>query len=213
MEFFVSEPYSPYDYERQIPPHPAFHLRYALTHDEIVALQAFQDLGVMQDIWDVLPPDEIHVNCSIINSYLRDERFRDELSVHDTNLCNRMISLIDSAISKSVLTRSVNVIRGLSDSRWIDSFSVGTVYTENGYGCYSLSASHAVSYAGVNDYGRQIFLARTLDSGCKAVYLGQKEEEMLIERGRKYVVDEIVDVGVGELSPEYEATVYMLKEI
>lgn len=214
MDFSVSEPYSPYDYERQIPPHPAFFLREELTRDEIIALTAFQDLGVPQNRWDVTPPDLEHANCSVINAYLRDASFRKELSMNDTLQCGKLISLLDSAVEKSVVTHPLNVIRGLSDSKWFEeTYKVGMLYKEDGFGSYSLSIESAVRYAGVNKSGKQIFLARILDSGSRAVYLGRKEEEMLIRRGSEYIIDEVVEVDVGELSQTHEASVYILREV
>ena len=58
-----------------------------------------------------------------------------------------------------------------------------------------------------------VFLARTLEKGESALYLGDKEEEMLVERGCEYVVDEISHVKKGMLSPLCEAIVYMLRRV
>ena len=55
-----------------------------------------------------------------------------------------------------------------------------------------------------------VFLARTLEAGERALYLGNKEEEMLVERGCEYRIDEISPVEKGLLSPDCEAIVYML---
>lgn len=214
MDLSVFEPYSPYDYERQIPPHPAFSLREELTKEEIRALTAFQDLGVPQNIWDIAPPDTKHANCSVINAYLRDASFRKMLSQNDILQCGKLISLLDSAIEKSTVTHPLNVIRGLGDSAWFeDTYQVGMLYKEEAFGSYSLSIESAVRYAGVNPSGKQIFLARVLDSGSHAVYLGQKEDEMLVRRGCEYIIEEVVDVAVGELSPTHKANVYILREV
>lgn len=214
MDFSVFEPYSPYDYELQIPPHPAFSFREELTRDEIRALTAFQDLGVPQNIWDITPPDAKHANCSVINAYLRDASFRKELSRNDMLQCGKLISLLDSAIEKSVVTHPLNVIRGLSDSAWFeDTYQVGMLYKEEGFGSYSLSIDSAVRYAGVNPSGKQVFLARVLDSGSRAVYLGEKENEMLVKRDSEYIIDEVVEVDIGELSHTHKANVYILREV
>ena len=58
-----------------------------------------------------------------------------------------------------------------------------------------------------------MFLARTLDIGERALYLGCKEEEMLVERGCEYRIDEISPVKKGELSPVCDAIVYMLVRV
>ena len=210
MERYVSEPYSPYDYVRQSAPYPAYDSWSVLTDAERDAVLSFQDLGSRQDSWDVCAPDSVHVNCSIVNSYLRFPEFRDLMSRNDVCQCEMLISLLDSAISKSVLPERLNVIRGLADPRWVSGLSEDDIYFEDGYGSYSLSVGAACRYARVNLEGKMIFFARSLEIGDRALYLGQKEEEMLIERGCEYRVDEITSVKRGLLSPDYEAIVYML---
>ena len=211
MERYVSEPYSPYDYVRQSAPYPAYDSWSVLTDAERDAVLSFQDLGSRQDSWDVCAPDPVHVNCSIVNSYLRFPGFADKMSSSDLRQCEELISLLDSAVSKSVLPAELNVIRGLADSSWISQLSEGDVYLEPAYGSYSLSVDAALRYARLNDDRKMVFLARTLEKGERALYLGRKEEEMLVERGCEYVIKEISPVDKGVLSPDYEASVYILR--
>ena len=213
MERCFSEPYSPYDYVLQKASYPAYDSWGALTAAERDAVLSFQDLGSRQDLWDVCAPDLVHVNCSIVNSYLRFASFADKMSSADLRQCEELISLLDSAISKSVLPEDLNVIRGLADPRWISGLSEDDIYLEPAYGSYSLSVDAALRYARVNDDGKLVFLARTLEIGERALYLGCKEEEMLVERGCTYMIDEISPVEIGVLSPDYEASVYMLRRI
>ena len=213
MERYVSEPYSPYDYVRQSAPYPAYDSWSVLTDAERDAVLSFQDLGSKQDSWHVCAPDPVHVNCSIVNSYLRFPEFAGKMSSADLQLCNELILLLDSAISKSVLPEGLNVIRGLADSRWTSQLQENETYVEDGYGSYSLSIDAALRYARVNAEGEMVFLARTLEKGERALYLGQKEEEMLVERGCEYWVEEISSVKKGLLSPVCEARVYMLRRI
>ena len=210
MERYVSEPYSPYDYVRQRVPYPAYDSWCELTDAERDAVLSFQDLGSRQDSWTVEAPDPVHVNCSIVNSYLRFPKFRDLMSWNDVCQCEELISLLDSAVSKSVLPEGLNVIRGLADPRWISGLSEDDVYLEPAYGSYSLSVDAALRYARVNDDGKMVFLARPLEKGERALYLGNKEEEMLVERGCTYAVKEINLVQKGFLSPICDAIVYML---
>ncbi|MBO5431101.1 hypothetical protein J5991_03555, partial [Methanocorpusculum sp.] len=172
MDWHVSEPYSPYDYIQQCAPYPSFDIWDALTGAEREALTSFQDLGSMQDVWDVEAPDESHVNCSIINSYLRFPGFREMMSAEDIHLCDSLICSLDSAIEKSVLPVRLNVIRGLFDASWTENLAVGDEYVEEGYGSYSLSPGLASGYAGVNADGRLVFFARYLDVGDTGLYLG-----------------------------------------
>ena len=188
MDWQISEPYSPYDYVRQQAPYPAYDSWSVLTDAERDAVLSFQDLGSRQDSWDVEAPDPVHVNCSIVNSYLRFPGFADMMSSSDLMQCKELISLLDSAVSKSVLPESLNVIRGLADSRWISELEIGDTYIEDGCGSYSLSVDAALRYARVNEDGKMVFLTRILEKGEKALYLGHKEEEMLVERGCEYVI-------------------------
>ena len=213
MERYVSEPYSPYDYVRQQAPYPAYDSWCELTDAERDAVLSFQDLGSRQDSWTVEAPDPVHVNCSIVNSYLRFPGFADKMSSADLRQCEELISLLDSAVSKSVLPEGLNVIRGLADSSWISGLSEDDVYLEPAYGSYSLSVDSALRYARVNDDGKMVFLARILEKGERALYLGCKEEEMLVERGCEYVIKEISPVDKGILSPDTEAIVYILRRI
>ena len=213
MDWHVSEPYSPYDYERQHAPYPAYDSWDLLSTDEQDAVLSFQDLGSKQDSWEVKAPDPVHVNCSIVNSYLRFPEFSGLMSSADLQLCRNLISFLDSAIEKSVLPAGLNVIRGLADPQWISQLQENDIYLEPAYGSYSLSLAAALRYARANEEGKIVFLARTLEKGEKALYLGSKEEEMLVERGCQYRIDEISSVDRGVLSADYEAIVYMLRRI
>ena len=213
MERYVSEPYSPYDYVRQKAPYPAYDSWDLLSDAERDAVLSFQDLGSKQDSWDVEAPDPVHVNCSIVNSYLRFPEFCNLMSRNDVCQCKSLIALLDSAVSKSVLPGKLNVIRGLADPQWISELCEGDTYLEPAYGSYSLSVNAALRYARVNDERKLVFLARILEKGEKALYLGYKEEEMLVERGCEYVVNEISPVEKGVLSSDYEASVYILRRI
>ena len=213
MDWHVSEPYEPADYVRQKAPYPAYDVWDLLSDAERDAVLSFQDLGSHQDSWDVSAPDPVHVNCSIVNSYLRFPEFVQAMSSADLRLCEELISLLDSAVSKSVLPEGLNVIRGLYDSRWTSQLQEDDVYIERAYGSYSLSVNAALRYARVNAEGKMVFLARTLERGERALYLGHKEEEMLVERGCTYLIDEISPVEKGVLSPDCEAIVYMLRRI
>ena len=213
MDWHVCEPYEPADYVRQKAPYPAYDAWDLLSDAERDAVHSYQDLGLERHVWDVAAPDEIHRTCSIINSYLRFSAFRNQMSRADVCQCENLIALLDSAVSKSVLPARLNVIRGLANSEWIFGLSEGDIYFEDGYGSYSLSVDAACRYARRNAEGRIVFLARPLEEGDKALYLGNKEEEMLVERGCEYLVDEISPVEKGVLSPVCEASVYMLRRV
>ena len=213
MERCVSEPYSPYDYVRQHPPYPPYHSWEMLSADERDAVFSFQDLGSKQNSWDVCAPDPVHANCSIVNSYLRYSGFAQTMSPADLQQCEKLISLLDSAVAKSVLPEKLNVIRGLANAKWVEGFEEGMIYRERGYGSYSLSVDAAVRYAQKNSSGKLVFFTRSINAGERALYLGSKEEEMLVERGCRYIIQEIDKVEKGILSPACGAIVYILENI
>ena len=62
-----------------------------MTDAERDAVLSFQDLGSRQDSWTVEAPDPVHVNCSIVNSYLRFPEFRDLMSGNDVCQCEEML--------------------------------------------------------------------------------------------------------------------------
>ena len=212
MDWHVSEPYSPYSFLNQMPPHPAFKFREELTREERIAVAGYQDMGFIQHKWDIVPPDADHPNCSVINSFLRFAEFREELSDADYDMCLELISLIDSAIEKSVIREDLTVIRGLSDSRWFELYQEDSTFSDFAFGSYSLSPDSACRYAGLNPAGQKVLVTYDLPAGSHALYMGKKEEEMLLPRGMRYIVDEIDYAKPGFLDPEYEAKVYILVE-
>ena len=60
MDWHVCEPYEPYSFLEQMPPHPAFTFREELTLEERVAVAGYQDMGFLQHTWEVVPPDVNH---------------------------------------------------------------------------------------------------------------------------------------------------------
>lgn len=212
MDWQISEPYTPYSFLEQMPPHPAFEFREELTREERMAVAGYQDMGFIQHKWEVTPPDLEHPNCSVINSFLRFVEFRDALSDADYDICLELIGLIDSAIQKSVIREELTVIRGLSDSRWFEQFREKSILSDFAFGSFSLSPDAACRYAGLNAAGQKVFVTYDLPAGSHALYMGQKEEEMLLPRGMMYLVDEIDYAKPGFLDSECEAKIYILKE-
>ena len=211
MERCVFEPYSPYSFLEQMPPHPTFTFREELTREERIAVAGYQDMGFIQHKWDVVPPEPAHPNCSVINSFLRFVEFREGLSDADYDVCLELISLIDSAILKSVIHEELTVIRGLSNPGWFDSFTEKSIISDDAFGSFSLSPDAACRYAGLNAAGQKVLVTYDLPAGSHALYMGKKEEEMLLPRGMQYVVDEIDYVKPGLLDDTYEAKVYIFK--
>lgn len=212
MDWRLSEPYEPYVFLEQMPPHPAFTFREELTREERIAVAGYQDMGFIQHKWELTPPDLNHPNCSVINSFLRFAEFREELSDVDYDVCLELVELIDSAIHKSVIKEDLTVIRGLSDPAWFNLFEEGNRFSEDAFGSYSLSPDAACGYAGLNSALQKVLVVYDIPAGSHALYMGKKEEEMLLPRGLRYMIDEIDYAKPGFLDREYEAKVYILRE-
>lgn len=208
----IREPYEPYAFLEQMPPHPAFSFREELTREERIAVAGYQDMGFLQHEWEVAPPDKAHPNCSVINSFLRFGWFRDSLSDLDYDVCLTLISLIDSAIQKSEIQEELTIIRGLSNPGWFEPFQIDAMFSDDAFGSFSLSPESACRYAGLNSTGEKVIVMYKLHPGSRALYMGQREEEMLLPRGMGYKVDEIDYVEPGLLDAEYEAKVYILTD-
>ena len=148
----------------------------------------------------------------MINSFLRFAEFRDALSDADYDVCMELISLIDSAIEKSVIREDLMVIRGLSDSGWFNLYEVGSTFSDDAFGSFSLSPDSACRYAGLNSAGQKVLVMYKLHAGSHALYMGKKEEEMLLPRNMRYKVNEIDYVSPGVIDIEYEAKVYIVRE-
>lgn len=212
MDWQISEPYTPYSFLEQMPPHPAFEFRGELTLEERMAVAGYQDMGFIQHKWEITPPDVEHPNCSVINSFLRFDDFRETLSDADYDVCLELISLIDSAIQKSVIREDLYVIRGLSDPEWFEPYQEDSTFSDDAFGSFSLSPESACRYAGLNSARQKVLVTYNLLAGSHALYMGKKEEEMLLPRKMKYIVDEIDYAKPGFLDTEYEAKVYILRE-
>lgn len=212
MDWQISEPYTPYSFLEQMPPHPAFEFRDELTLEERIAVAGYQDMGFIQHKWEITPPDVEHPNCSVINSFLRFDDFREALSDSDYDVCLELIALIDSAIEKSVIRKDLTVIRGLSDPGWFEPYQEDSTFSDDAFGSFSLSPEAACRYSGLNPARQKVFVTYDLFAGSHALYMGQKEEEMLLPRKMKYIVDEIDYAKPGFLDAEYEAKIYILRE-
>ncbi len=184
-----------------------------LTREEKQALRYYQDIGNPQHNWDVaIPKDETHRDCYVINNALRSIEFRDNLSKHDRDLVDSLVTQIDAAIAKNVVKKDTLVIRGLTNPDFMRKHTIDSEYSDDAYGSYSLSPSVAQHYAGLKSSSPLVFVVQDLKQGQNAIYIGGKEQEYLMARGRKYIVDDIQHYASGELIDDYEATVYYLRE-
>lgn len=205
----VEEPIPPFD-RRGTYPHPPYASRKDLTREEILALFGYQDIGLPEHHWDCCLSSERHQDCFVINRALRDEPFLASLSPHDKNLFWQLRDLLDSAILKSTLSEDVWVIKGLGDPGWISSLRETANMIDAGYGSFSLFPRIARKYAGFNENNERVFLIRSVPRGTPALYMDAKEQEVLLPRGIRYTIQEIIHSPAGEFLPDDEALVYIL---
>lgn len=111
-----------------------------------------------------------------------------------------------------MINEDLTVIRGLSDPGWFEPFRVNSTFSDYAFGSFSLSPKSACRYSGLNSDGQKVLVTYDLPAGSHALYMGKKEEEMLLPRGMMYKVDEIDYVEPGVLDTKYEAKVYILRE-
>ena len=184
-----------------------------LTREEKQALRYYQDIGNPQHNWDVeIPKDETHRDCYVINNALRSIEFRDKLSKHDRDLVDSLVIQIDAAIAKNVVKEDTLVIRGLTNPDFMLGRAIDSKYSDDAYGSYSLSTSVAQHYANLKSHTPLVFVVRTLESGTNAIYLGGNEQELLVARGRRYIVKDVITYDSGVLIAGHEAIVYYLVE-
>lgn len=192
---------------------PPYASREDLTRDEVSALFGYQDIGLPEHAWDCpLCRGELHRDCYVMNRGLRDGAFFAGLSLHDRMLFLRLRGLIDSAIAKSVLPESIAVVKGLGDSAWISEKKVGGTFTDEGYGSFSMNPQVALRYAGCNCSGERVFVVRELAAGSRALYMDAAEEEVLVGRGVRYKVVEILHFSAADSLWGMRAIVYIVEE-
>lgn len=185
--------------------------RLDLSAEEIAALAAYQDIGNPQNQWGCcIKEGEEHHDCFVINSALRNSRFREGLSEEDRKRFWELVGLLDDAIGKSVLDEEVVVVRGLTDPGWIAQYDVDSVYVDDAYGSFSKNLAVAARYAGVNEAGEKVFVSRLLQKGEPAIYMGMREEEILVARGARYQIKRIQIYDAGILIDGYRARIYFL---
>lgn len=191
-----------------------FTVRNDLTEEEKRALESYQDIDSPQHGWNLLLPKGLkNKDCYVINNTLRSVSVRDSMDRHDRDIVDYLILQIDSAIAKSDITEKVDVFRGLSDPSWLEYMDVDSGFMDDAYGSFTLDINVAAKFAGTNASNEKVFLVRELEKGNRAVYMGDKEEEMLIPRRRKYVVDAIVHFDKDEFISGHKAIVYYITEV
>ena len=102
------------------------------------------------------------------------------------------------------------MIKGLGDPGWVSGMNETEVTADPGYGSFSLHPGVARQYAGYNPDNERVFLTRRVLQGTPALYMDAKEQEVLLPRGIRYTIQEIIHSPAGEFLPDDEALVYIL---
>ena len=190
-----------------------FSERTDLSSTEKAILAGYQDIGNPQHIWDHdIPTNERHHDCYIVNKSLRFSDFRGSLSYHDLKQVSFITKQIDAAIERSTVPKAYALFKGLEDASWILQRQVGETYEDRAYGSYSLILTKAKEYT--KDYsGLRVFIYRIISKGEHALYMGSKEEELLLPRNKKHEILQINDYEPGEFLDDLKARVYYVREI
>lgn len=127
------------------------------------------------------------IDCCIVNNFLRGNIRLSDLSESDIKKLKYIIKYLNSAILKSRLEKDVDVIKGLSDSRWIEKYTVGERFTDDAFGSFSPSQDIADSYATNEKIGKKVFISQTLKKGTHALYIDAGgEAEYTLPTGMNY---------------------------
>lgn len=191
-----------------------FTVRDDLTGEEKRALESYQDIDGPQHDWHLtLPKGLKNKDCYVINNTLRSTAVRDSMDRHDRDIVDSLILRIDSAIAKSNVTEKIDIFRGLSDPSWLEDMDVDSGFMDDAYGSFTFDINVATKFAGMNASDEKVFLVCELERGSNAVYMGEKEKEMLVPRRRKYVVDAVVHFDKDGFIYGHKAIVYYITEV
>ena len=182
-----------------------------LSDDIVAAIIGYRDLGVNSVEWDVpIPPGETHHDQYVINRANRDPEFKANLSQKDLENFVRLDALITTGISMSKAEQEYQLYKGLIDAGWIEAKSVGDSLSDPAVGSYSIDLNKAVRYTDANSE-QKVFIARMLRKGEHAVYMGHKEEEMLLPKNLIGKITKIRAYSKGEFLKDFSAKVYYVE--
>ncbi len=190
-----------------------FSERTDLSFAEKAILAGYQDVGNPQHLRDHdISANERHHDCYIVNKSLLFSDFRESLSDHDCQQVSLITKHIDAAIERSTVPKAYALFKGLEDASWILQRQVGEIYEDKAYGSYSLILTKAKEYT-MDNSGLRVFLYRIISKGEHALYMGSKEEELLLPRNKIHEILQINDYEPGEFLDGLKARVYYVREV
>lgn len=101
---------------------------------------------------------------------------------------------LNSAINNSHAPRTFNVIKGVSNPKYLRDLKIGNDFDDFAYGSYSTSEFVARKYASKNPNGTLVYLIQTLHKGDNVLYIDEDEKEWLVPSLANYVIYDIREI-------------------
>jgi len=165
-----------------------YNKRADLTAKEINALNHYKDLINKQYQWDYKPKkrnESVGIDCQMVNEYLREDipEKRKILSCGDKIRLGQIISLIDSAISKSYPKEELILYKGLKMFRGLEDVDLGKDIKDGAFASFTTDLHKAAPYSKKNKRGEYIFYQIEVTEKDNALYIDKDEDEWLLPRG------------------------------
>lgn len=189
-----------------------FGKRKDLTKHEKSALRHYRDLGFPQHKWSFkLGTNRPNTDCDMINGYLRGTIPESRFRFKEVDYLKSLITAIETAIDKSIVDRKFTVYKGLKYFSKLTKYIKGKSVIDLGFNSFSTSIDKALEYSGKNAKGEHILFGLDLKSGDHALYIDEKEDEWLIQKGSEFQVYAIRHVKRPDIIGK--AIIYYLKLI
>ncbi|MDV0445838.1 hypothetical protein MmiAt1_14380 [Methanimicrococcus sp. At1] len=164
-----------------------------LSSKEKVCIGNYQDFlsrNLQKNDWNFEIPENWMQKswCYVINSYCRDEKFKEKMTPFEINLVEETIQGIDSAIEKSKTDKEYILYRGVSDLRWLSRPYEGETFCEKAFGSFSSDIEQIQNY--INPKNSIIFQLELLPN-TNVLYLDSHEKEFLRPRNKTYEITKI----------------------
>lgn len=188
-----------------------FEERTDLTKGEIEALRCYRDLNYKQHEWSVESKDgRKNTDCDIINGCLRGKISFKKLLKHEKTWYLSLVRRIHAAITKSDIKDEFLLYKGVVDFEGLKKYKIGSIFTDNGFGSYSMNLTKAKRYSGKNENKERIFFYIETKKGDNAIYIDSLESEWLFQNRTRYLVVNIVHYQIKRIG---KAIVYILKVV
>lgn len=163
-----------------------------LTKLEKAAISHYRDLTYPQMKWKwdnnrKKPRSDYYM----VNNIMRDKIKRDDLTREDKFRASWIINRVTSAINKSPVTQTFDVIRGVEMFDELRTAKVGSTIRDFAFTSFTTLPDIAAKYSRKNDTDEWIVLHLTLTPQDFALYIDAEEEEWLLAGYKKFRVKHI----------------------